>query len=474
MSNKTIFCPHCGKKIPANSVFCPHCGQKVAITSKSSANISNKQPEKTHNSKKQAAVSLKKKQPTKLYAIIAALVVIFGLLAFGHYYYNETRQIDRIVSALGNPKKNLKHDVTTNDPNLKVTNDALKSTQKYYSANKDKLSDLSEELKDGGGDGQISIVRSGRAWLLFPRYKAQINSVYATIGSNHAKTTVYADGQKAGQVKHSSEDDLYSYKVGPLFPGTHKFTVKSKLSNKKVSSTSSFNILSSTSKNMDIQTADLKVSGLPNGKIYLDDKKIGNLNGDGKAYIKNAVINNSSSLYTTAQLNKKTIKSKKVYLYNLINDDDDPDYHGEDNSPLNIQTKFAGMVSKEDAEDLLGDAFIDVDDDDDDDIASDFVGGSSNSDYSDLRKLASDAKNNDEIIDSSTDVSVKSLKFLGNNQTQVTYTVDFKLDMDDDSTKSQHMEYTNCIIQKSGGSYKIKVLGSGKMISQSRTSGDDD
>ena len=132
------------------------------------------------------------------------------------------------------------------------------------------------------------------------------------------------------------------------------------------------------------------------------------------------------------------------------------------------------MVSKEDAEDLLGDAFNDVDDDDDDDIASDFVGGSSNSDYSDLRKLASDAKNNDEIIDSSTDVSVKSLKFLGNNQTQVTYTVDFKLDMDDDSTKSQHMEYTNCIIQKSGGSYKIKVLGSGKMISQSRTSGDDD
>ncbi|MGN1272733.1 MAG: zinc-ribbon domain-containing protein, partial [Lactobacillus sp.] len=234
-----VFCPNCGHPLKPGAEFCSNCGYNLKTKQ---VPKSVPQPQTNNVPSSQPVQHKPMKTSTKvLLSIIGVLVVaLIGFYAWGSSYYSMDNQVDRITSKLPDPSQDLSPYVTADSASVKVTKDAVKPLQEYYKEHQPAVTKLNSNLKADIGNSNISLVKNGRYWLLFPKYKLQVKTYQPQIVTNHANSVVKVNGQNIGSLSKNSKG--YYKKMGLIFPGKYHVVVTSQVAGRKLSATSTANI----------------------------------------------------------------------------------------------------------------------------------------------------------------------------------------------------------------------------------------
>ncbi|AIS08732.1 hypothetical protein LACWKB8_0423 [Lactobacillus sp. wkB8] len=462
--NESKFCPNCGKRVKPDAEFCPNCGQKLSPAKPSRkeyrSNQTNTSVQPVASQQKVAARTVRhpmKKRNKILLICLGILVVAFAAFyAWGSNHYQRNNQISQIAASLKNPHADLAPYVVSENPNASVTTAALKPTQEYYADHYVEADKMAEAFKYGNQYENVSLVQNGRYLLLFPKYCLQLKTYSPQIRTNHANSTIYINNKKFGGVDGSGED--YYKKVTPLFPGKYHIEVKSTASGHQLSADKSTNIFSNKEIDMNIKTVNFMIKSIPAAAIYINDKNVGNLDKKGNKVFKDYPVTDDMKIYVVTKVDGKTIKSETVDYDEMGFEDDD------DSSSNVIKPEWPGLISKDDAEDILENDFNSPEEDD-------FIGGAENKGYQELHSQNSGFNNDDDINDYNMECSVVSITPAPNNCSSVTYKITYTFEHDDFEHK-QVMLYTGGLFKQTGdsddGSQKIKSIGNGKIISDKK------
>lgn len=476
------FCPNCGKPVKATDNVCGNCGH---ILKNNSKNISNTQIQKVakrspiklkNNSIKLTSVAhepMSTKNKILLGLGIGAVIILGGGYYVGSQYYSQANQIDRIFTAVKNPSINLSDDVTTDNSNIKITAKSLKPFQNYYYENPKAADTLAQSMKDNTNTSQVELVKHGSHFLIFPKYVLKLRTYTPEISTNHSDSAVKINGKSIGNL--TADGDSYTTTSPAIFPGKYNLEVKSNVSGRTLKATSNVNVWNNKNINLDIKTQTFDIKGTPYANIYINDQKIGTLDSNGDATCEDYPITKNMSLYLTTTYNKKVIKSEIVNDLDADFDDmsesDDSTSSDEmvtkENGNYTVEPEWKGVISKSDAEDLLDDTWSSPDGDD-------FVDGEDNKDYGDIKKVLKDIDENDEIVSADKDIVVESISPAGKDISAIVFKINWTFHKDD-YDMDQTTEYKGGLIQKDDdGNYKIKTIGSGKLIKNKNVDTDDD
>ncbi|MCC7667217.1 zinc ribbon domain-containing protein [Liquorilactobacillus satsumensis] len=458
MASET-FCPECGTQVKAGAAFCPNCGHNLTSAATEKKSESTAEPEDSTQKPLQRSTPVQPRKPLNK-RMVGAVVAVVVILVAGYLglknYYQPQKQLERIITTMGNSDKNLAKYVKTSDPTLQneISNKNLKPVQKYFENNRQELAALKSALQTGSTyDNTYSIEQSGNAWLLFPRYKLNIAAAYVTLSTNHAGVVFYQNGKKLATTTSSSD----SKKVGPLFPGQYSFKAVGKIAGRKLVNTATTKLTAgSQSLPLKLKIATFTISGTKGATVYLNGKKVGELNSEGKLSFKDYPVSNDLKAYITLPVSGQTVKSKTINVSDRLAE-------GEHT----IAPAFEGMVAKSDAEELLDNVFSGAQTGTDDSSTAElFVGQESNSSYNDLLKFFASFKTNSKIENYTAEVTkVNSVTPAGKNKATVSYSVKYTFNNSGDagdSTKVQQFTYPNAEIVKQGSDYKIQTIGDTK------------
>lgn len=483
-----IYCAKCGAPNQANATFCAKCGEKLVKPAqptqpaqpvqqvKPVQPVQQVQPVKPAKTGKERA-NLKQTRKWKMPILITAavLLVLLAGYGFGKSYYAKDKQIDRIISALKDPSQDLSPYVKTDDSSFQLTKKSVRPLQTYYKANQTKANNLGSKWKnqeelDASFKDSVSLGEDGHYFFLFPKYKLMVKTYSPTVVTNHKNSTIKMNGKDVGKL--SASGDYYQKKLDPVIAGRYTFSVSANLSGKTISpSPVKLDLFSNHQVSLNITTGSFKVSSVPNGEVYINDKKVADLDDKGQASFKDYQITSGMNLYV-----KKSGIGKSDTIHNFDqyvtapadqeNDsDDDYDFSddGDDDSSDQIKAvngswvltpSWPGLASSEDAEDLLQDIW-------DDNDSKDWVNGSSNTGYLSIKKLHDNWDDSDSVSEYNEVVKVLSTSPAGSGKTYVNYKVTHNLsytgDKDDTSVTDT---YQNGIISKdSDGDYVLEKLG---------------
>lgn len=470
-----IFCAKCGAKNKAGDQYCANCGAKLIKPSKLKQPMQQTKPLRQAKPYKKR-VDVKKSRHGKIAAVIGvvALLILAAGYGFGKSYYAKDKQIDRIISALKDPSQDLSPYVKTDDSSFQLTKKSVRPLQTYYKENKTTANNLGSKWKnqeelDDSFKKSVSLGEDGHYFFLFPRYKLMVKTYSPTVVTNHANSTIKMNGENVGKL--SASGDYYQKKLDPVIAGRYTFSVSANLSGKTISpSPVKLDLFSNHKVSLNITTGSFKVISVPNGEVYINDKKVADLDDKGRASFKDYQITSGMSLYV-----KKSGIGKSDTIHNFDqyvttpadqeNDSDDDYDYDDDDSQSSDQIKavngswvltpsWPGLASTEDAEDLLQEIW-------DDNDSEDWVNGSSNTGYLSIKKLHDNWDNSDSVSDYNEDVSILSTSPAGNGKTYVNYTVTHKLsytgDKDDTSVTDTYQK--GIISQDSDGDYVLEKLG---------------
>ncbi|KRL63615.1 zinc ribbon domain-containing protein [Lactobacillus psittaci] len=487
------FCFNCGTEVKADAVFCPNCGTNLSkhnqkpqspknnvvnTTPKSEpqhVQIPKVQPQKKQTVTREAVRATHQAKPldkkTKaIYAGTAVVAVaVLGGFFFGKSYYSKENQISRISELIRNPQKGgLSQYVIASNSNVKPTDAKLKPLQTYFHNNTNEANKFISSLNGNiaSSNTGISLVEDGKYFFLFPKYKLSCPTYDAKLYSNHKGTNVYVNGKNYGTLSGSDGD--YSKKLSNLFVGQYNLNAKATISGRHLSASSQVNLFSPKNVDLSIKTLTFTVSSVPNATVYINDKKVGTLDNNGKKTFKEYPLTKNTELYVKFKSNGKTIASKvTTALGDYAADGEVGGALSHDDGKYVLTPSWKGVISKSDAEDLLGKAF------DKDELSSDlFISGSDNSSYNELTKMFDQYDDNDKNISYSTSVKIISLTPAGNDDTNVVYEVKYSFTRDDGDL-NQVMHYSGAVIHKNGeGDYQIKSIGGGKLISSNNDNDD--
>lgn len=469
-----IFCPNCGHPLKQGAAFCNNCGYNLVTKQmpKSQTRVIKQQsttPQVTQKVHKQM------KPFTKvLLSLLGVLIIAFiAFYAWGTHHYSKNNQIDWITAGLRDPKQDISKYIAADTPSMKVTNETVKPLQKYYQEHQTAVTSMNQKLKDGlDPNEQISLVKNGHYLLLFPKYQLQVKTYQPEVETNHGDSVVSMNGKNIGKL--SGDNDKYYKKLSLVFPGKYHFTVKSQVEGRTLSAISTTNIWANKTLNMDIKTQTFSVKSVPNGVVYINDKKAGTLDSKGEATFKSYPITRNMELYVLYNKDGQNVKSEVVTdmadaFGSFVDESDDDDDYTDDASDESsddvtkddgvyvVQPKWKGLISEDDAKSLLDDNYSDPDEDD-------FVNGSANKWYGQIKQQNDRWSDSDSINSYNSEVTIESVYPSKNNQSKVNYKVSYSLEYDD-YTKKQIVEYTGGILQKDGDKYIIRTIGDGKLIS---------
>ena len=470
-----IFCAKCGAKNKAGDQYCANCGAKLIKPSKLKQPMQQTKPLRQAKPYKKR-VDVKKSRHGKIAAVIGvvALLILAAGYGFGKSYYAKDKQIDRIISALKDPSQDLSPYVKTDDSSFQLTKKSVRPLQTYYKENKTTANNLGSKWKnqeelDDSFKKSVSLGEDGHYFFLFPRYKLMVKTYSPTVVTNHANSTIKMNGENVGKL--SASGDYYQKKLDPVIAGRYTFSVSANLSGKTISpSPVKLDLFSNHKVSLNITTGSFKVISVPNGEVYINDKKVADLDDKGRASFKDYQITSGMSLYV-----KKSGIGKSDTIHNFDqyvttpadqeNDSDDDYDYDDDDSQSSDQIKavngswvltpsWPGLASTEDAEDLLQEIW-------DDNDSEDWVNGSSNTGYLSIKKLHDNWDNSDSVSDYNEDVSILSTSPAGNGKTYVNYTVTHKLSYtgDKDDTSVTDTYQNGIISQDSDGDYVLEKLG---------------
>ncbi|RZM13041.1 hypothetical protein LDELB18P2_1744 [Lactobacillus delbrueckii] len=474
-----IFCAKCGAKNKAGDQYCANCGAKLIKPSKLKQPMQQTKPLRQAKPSKKR-VDVKKSRHGKRAAVIGvvALLILAAGYGFGKSYYAKDKQIDRIISVLKDPSQDLSPYVKTDDSSFQLTKKSVRPLQTYYKENKTAANNLGSKWKnqeelDASFKKSISLGEDGHYFFLFPKYKLMVKTYSPTVVTNHKNSTIKMNGKNVGKL--SASGDYYQKKLDPVIAGRYTFSVSANLSGKTISpSPVKLDLFSNHKVSLNITTGSFTVSSVPNGEVYINDKKVADLDDKGQASFKDYQITSGMSLYV-----KKSGIGKSDTIYNFDqyvtdpadqeNDSDDPaDQEDSDDDSSSDQIKavngrwvltpsWPGLASSEDAEDLLQDIW-------DDNDSKDWVNGSSNTGYLSIKKLHDNWDDSDSVADYNEVVSVLSTSPAGSGKTYVNYTVTHKLSYtgDKDDTSVTDTYQNGIISQDSDGDYVLEKLGTPK------------
>ena len=250
------------------------------------------------------------KKHKKLWATGIIIVLIGILVAVGNFYYTKDRQISRIVTNLRNPKTGMAKYVTASTPDMNVTDSSLKPLQSYFKEHKQAANRLAYNLRHNQDNGEIQLEESGRYFLLFPKYTLRVQVYRPQIRTNHAGSTLLINHKNFGQMEGGNQN--YYQDLGLVFPGRYHISVKSTVSGRKLDADSIVNIWSNKTVDMNIKTATFQVRSVPNGIIYVNDRKAAKLNKYGNYTFKDYPIAKRMEIYIQSTADGKKIKSETV------------------------------------------------------------------------------------------------------------------------------------------------------------------
>lgn len=475
-----IYCAKCGAKNQANATFCANCGEKLVKPAQSSQpsqpaqpvqQVQQVQPVKpAKTGKKRADLKQARKWKKQILIAAAVLLVLLAGYGFGKAHYAKDKQIDEIVTRMKDPKKDLSPYVKTDDSSFQLTKKSVRPLQEYYKANQTKANNLGSEWKreddfDDIFKDSVSLGEDGHYFFLFPKYKLMVKTYSPTVVTNHKNSTIKMNGKNVGKL--SASGDYYQKKLDPVIAGRYTFSVSANLSGKTISpSPVKLDLFSNHRVSLNITTGSFTVSSVPNGEVYINDKKVADLDDKGQASFKDYQITSGMSLYV-----KKSGIGKSDTIYNFdqyvttaadqANDDDYDDDDSDSSDQIKavngnwvLTPSWPGLASSEDAEDLLQDIW-------DDNDSEDWVNGSNNTGYISIKKLHDNWDDSDSVANYSEVVNVLSTSPAGNGKTYVNYTVTHKLsytgDKDDTSVTDTYQK--GIISQDSDGDYVLEKLG---------------
>ncbi|MFC6254940.1 zinc ribbon domain-containing protein [Secundilactobacillus hailunensis] len=271
-------CPNCGAKVSPDDVFCQNCGYRLkpaaTSTNEAAADQSDSRPEPqpakpepTPTEPKPAMTApapkrnKRRKKRSHKKAIWISLIVIVILILAGTYFYgagkySKSKQVDDMVTAMhDNDTAATVNYMTTTDPNLDINAKSIKPFMSYLNSDKGYLADMKTSLMANNqtSDGTFKLVTKGHHLLVFPDYKLEVVAMYPTVQTNLDQAPISINGLDVA----TANNDHYSYKAGPLFPGRYNF--KSFVPQTDATSRSvTKNLVSTQSKNIkvDLSTPD--------------------------------------------------------------------------------------------------------------------------------------------------------------------------------------------------------------------------
>lgn len=469
------FCPNCGKPLKDGATFCPNCGAKITSSSSVTNNLNNSPSRINSNQTRTTQAPAPRKPMSKKNKIIISIVAVIAVICIGTYmfgknYYSRDRQIDRIVNGIKEPNADLAKYVISDDSSVEITKNSVKPYKKLLS--NQKSSSLKSELTDEGTITNGELVENGKYFLLFPKYQLRVKSYSPKVETNHENSTLYVNGKNSG--KFSQDGSIFTKTANHLLAGKYTFLVKTKVSGRNLQATSSVNASDSSAIDMSIETRTFTVKGVSGANVYINDTKVGSLDKNGEEKFTNYPITKDMSLYITTTVNKESLQSETIHNLGgaLADSEDDDDYDYDDSSEevkqnddgdYVVTPTWRNVISNDDAQSLFQDTFEDPDSDD-------FIGGSSNSSYADIKKMEKGFDNDDDVYGVDYDVDIETISPAGGKTSYVTYKVTYEFDMED-QTKTQVMEYTDATVQKDDDDYMVNYIGKGKLIS-TKTSDD--
>lgn len=416
------------------------------------------------------------KKHKKIWTLGVIIVVLGALITLGNFYYTKDRQISRIVTNLRDPHTDMSKYVVASTPDMNVTDASLKPLQNYFKEHKAATERLDYNLRHNRDSQEIQLVESGRYFLIFTKYKLRVQCYRPQIKTNHAGSTLMINKRNYGEM--DGGDQNYYQDMGLVFPGRYHVLVKSKVNGRKLDADSIVNIWSNKTVDMNIKTATFQVRSVPNGIIYVNDRKVAKLNKYGNYTFKDYPIAKRMEIYIKSKADGQTIKSEKVTdLSQSISsefsdsEDDVTDYDSTANYQGNnekdvyqdaegdyiVNPIWPGLVQVGDAAKLLYDNFKQPD-------ADDFENGKDNADYQKIAKQVRTWKKKKDLKKYSVEVKVVSVFPGKRNYSNVDYEVTFIRKYQDKSKKKEKLSYQNAIFHAIDGKQEIQTLGKCKLI----------
>lgn len=395
-------------------------------------------------------------------------VVFAALYTWGAIYYAKNNQIDRIVAGIQDPKQDMSQYVTPSTPDLTVTNETVKPLQRYFKTNKKAAKVLAKNLRAGKDSRQIKLVQSGRYYLLYPKYTLRIQVYHPQVETNHGNSTLKVDKNNLGQMQGAGQN--YYTDLGLRLPGRYHLVVNTKVSGRQLEASSVVNIWSGKTINMNIKTGTFQIRSVPNGVVYINDKKVKQLGQNGQATFKNYPLAKHMELYITTKYKGKTVRSETVkdlstsISSEFSNSDDNVNDYGETADYAGNEQKdvyqdvegdyivnpiWTGLIDKEEAGHLLYSAYLKPN-------KNNFVDGKNNTSYQKLIKTVKKFKKNKKDIH----LTVRIMQILpaGKNYSQVDYQLVYKY-QEKGKKHTETVNYRDALFHNMKEVQKIKSLG---------------
>ncbi|MGP3303977.1 TcaA 3rd/4th domain-containing protein [Lactobacillus crispatus] len=417
---------------------------------------------------------MKKHKKIWISGVIILLIGIAWLI--GNFYYTKERQIDRIVAKMQDPKTELAQYVTASTPDMDVTDKSLKPLQNYFKEHHSAAKCLAYNLRHNRDHGEIRLIQDGRNFLLFPKYKLWIQVYRPQVKTNHANSTLTVNQKDYGEMEGGNQN--YYQDLGMVFPGRYHILVKSKVNGRHLDADSIVNIWSDKTVDMKIKTATFQVRSVPNGTIYINDRKAGKLNQHGSYTFKDYPIAKRMEIYIKSKADGQTIKSERVTdLSQSISsefsnsEDDVTDYDGTAEYQGNgekdvyqdaegdyiVNPIWPGLIKVGDAAKLLYNTLKSPN-------ADDFENGKENADYKKIAKQLKEWHKKKSIKKLSVKIKVLSVLPGKRNYSRINYEVTFIKKYKDKSKKKERLSYQNAVFHQKDGKQLIQTLGDCKLI----------
>lgn len=484
------FCPNCGTEIKPGLKFCPNCGYDLSKkasgeTTQSKQKPVRKQPARPTqarlNGQRPAQTRTRQTAPRKPWSrkkkitvstIAAVVIVLIGLFAYGHHYYDQFNQVNRIVTAIRkDDNAQLAKVVTTNNPDVKINASSVRSITNYYKVHADSLNLLKNTLIANDYVRGISLVQDGHYFLFFPKYKLDVDSYQPTVETNHPGSRIYVDGKYVTTAKENGSDS-YTAKLAPMLGGSHLIKVQAAASGHKLSSTANVNLWSNRDYDCNIKTANLAVLGPKGAEVCVGDKNYGKIKGQAMD-LPDFQYNDETAIYLIYRVNGKKFVSEESNVSDVLaandgdnfgnNSDDDSDLQearnktNEYNNKLtNVIPTFKGAPSLDTVNELVQDCFQSAD-------ADAFIGGKANKYYKSFHQMAHGFNNSDKIQDWDAEPDIYNVYPIGGG----VYAVNAKIDYEFEHSNNTHIQvahYPQITFKNDGSHFKILSVGGGKII----------
>lgn len=402
--------------------------------------------------------------------IVVAFLIVFGgiFYAYGEFYYQKDKQIDRLVQNLQKPDVNISSYVSAANPDMKVTNESLKPLQSYFKENKNAAKELKSNLKSGKDGGQIWLIQSGSHFLIFPKYVLRVKVYRPQVETNHPNSILSVNGRSLGKMEGG--DQNFYQELGMVFPGRYHIAVSTKVQNRDLKADSVTNIWSDKTINMTIKTGTFQVYSVPNGEVYINDRKVKKLDKNGRAIFKNYPLSQNMELYVKSSYDGKTIKSYKVKdlsssIESEFSKSDDtvsdygnfPAYNGNQKDDVYqdvegdyvVNPHWPGLIDENEAEKILTENYTKT-------VKDAFETGKENADYKALQKAIKLFNKDKSHL--KLEVQVTQILPAGKNYSEVDYQLVYKYTYKKKKYRKV-INYHDAIFHKVGDKQLIKSLG---------------